>query len=166
MTEFGIRYLAEHPDCIQACAAWAYGRWGVQKKEASLERALSIFQEGAQIETLPLTVIALNPDNELPVAMGSLWVSDGDEWQHKTPWIASVFTLYRYRSLGLAKKIINRLEQEAMRLGYNEIYLKSGSAASFYRKLGYQEIDRIDTDATAAGTETLFMKDCKGCNGD
>ncbi len=158
MSDLAIEYLSYNKHCIQACAAWAYGRWGVQKKEASLERALTVFQEGAQVDQLPLTVIALNPETNLPVAMGSLWESDGDEWQDKTPWIASVYTLYRYRGLGLATKIIEFLEHEAMRLGFREVYLKSGTASDFYKKRGYQEIDKISTKATAAGTETLFVK--------
>ena len=32
MDDFKMEYLADRPDCLQACAAWAYGRWGVQKK--------------------------------------------------------------------------------------------------------------------------------------
>lgn len=161
MTKFEITYLAEYPEYVQACAAWAYGRWGVQKKEESLKTSLDIFQAGAQSDNIPLTVIALNPSNNLPVAMGSLWDSDGEEWQDKSPWIASVFVLYRYRNLGLARRIITRLEKESLRLGYKQIYLKSGSAAGIYEKLGYQEIDKIVTETTAAGTETLFTKTLK-----
>jgi hypothetical protein len=46
--------------------------------------------------------------------MGSLWEKDGAEWPEKTPWIASIYTLYRYRGLGLglAKQLIKRLEEE------------------------------------------------------
>lgn len=52
MSDFEIKYLAEKPECIQACAAWAYGRWGVQKKNGSLERALNIFKTGAQTDQI------------------------------------------------------------------------------------------------------------------
>lgn len=31
MNNFRIEYLADRPDCLQACAAWAYGRWGCSK---------------------------------------------------------------------------------------------------------------------------------------
>ena len=159
MSDFEIKYLAEKPECIQACAAWAYGRWGVQKKNGSLERALNIFKTGAQTDQIPLTLITINLETDLPVAMGSLWETDGTEWPEKTPWIASVYTLYRYRGLGLATDLIARLEKEAGRLGFKEVYLQSGSAAGLYRRLGYKEIETVQTKATAAGTETLFVKE-------
>ena len=87
-----------------------------------------------------------------------MWEKDGTEWSEKTPWIASIYTLYRYRGLGLAKQLIKRLEEEARNIGFQEVYLQSGSAANFYRNLGYKEIETVKTKATAAGTETLFIK--------
>ena len=158
MSDFKIYYLANRPDCLHACAAWAYGRWGVQKTDGSLERAISVFKKGMQKDKLPLTLIVINLETGLPVAMGSLWEKDGTEWSEKTPWIASIYTLYRYRGLGLAKQLIKRLEEEARNIGFQEVYLQSGSAANFYRNLGYKEIETVKTKATAAGTETLFIK--------
>jgi hypothetical protein len=55
MDDFKIEYLADRSDCLQACAAWAYGRWGVQKKDGSLERAISIFKVGT-----PLYIVLVN----------------------------------------------------------------------------------------------------------
>jgi len=159
MSTFTIHYLADRPDCVQACAAWAYGRWGVQQQNTSLDFALHVFEQGAQKGRIPLTVVMINQATYLPVAMGSLWESDGTDWPDKTPWIASVYTLYRYRRQGLAARIIDRLEHEAARLGFSTVYLHSGSAAGYYRKLGYTELDQIPTQTTAAGTRTLFMKE-------
>lgn len=111
-----------------------------------------------QKDKLPLTLIVTNLESDHPVAMGSLWESDGMEWPEKTPWIASIYTLYRYRGLGLAKNLIKRLEEEAQKIGFQEVYLQSGSAANFYRNLGYKEIETVKIKTTAAGTETLFIK--------
>lgn len=159
MSTFTIHYLADRPDCVQACAAWAYGRWGVQRKSGSLNFALHVFEQGAQKGRIPLTVVMINQATDLPVAMGSLWESDGTDWPGKTPWIASVYTLYRYRRQGLAARIIERLEHEAARLGFSTVFLHSGSAADYYRKLGYIELDQIPTQTTAAGTRTLFRRE-------
>ncbi|MGH1404667.1 MAG: GNAT family N-acetyltransferase [Alphaproteobacteria bacterium] len=156
---FRVEYLADYPHFFKDCAAWSYGRWGVQDKNASLDRALSRFQNGSQKNDLPLTVIAINDKTDLPVAMGSLWSSeDTEKWDDLTPWIASVFTLYRYRNMGIASQIVDRLEQDAKRLGYEDIYLQSGSAADFYIGHGYSAIETIQTDQTAAGQQTLLKK--------
>lgn len=63
---------------------------GVFKKNGSLERAISIFEKGMQKDEIPLTLVAINLATDLPVAMGSLWITDGTEWPEKTPWIATV----------------------------------------------------------------------------
>lgn len=158
MSSFDIFYLAEKPECISACAAWAYGRWGVQRQNSSLDRALQKFSDGAQKEALPLTIISIDKKLGTPIGMGSLWENDGIHWPEVTPWIASVFTLYRYRNKGVAKAIIGRLEKEAKRLGFKEVYLQSGSAAMYNSKLGYRVLEIVETNETAAGTETLFKK--------
>ena len=72
MGNFKIDYLANIPDCLPACSAWEYGRWGVQKKGESLDKAISRFKKSMQMHKLPLTLIAINLKTGLPVAMGSL----------------------------------------------------------------------------------------------
>lgn len=158
MSNFEIHYLADKPEHIEACAAWIYGRWGVQNPAGSFSRALDRMEAGAQKEKLPLAIVATHKKTGLPVAMANLWTQDGDEWADRTPWIASVFTHYRYRGQGIARQLVERLEKEATRLGFKEIYLKSGSAAGFYPQLGYSELDKKPAD-TAAGSETLFRKE-------
>ncbi len=109
-------------------------------------------QKGA----LPLTLVATRKD--LPIGMGSLWPQDGTHWPQYTPWIAGVFTLYRYRGQGVARAIIARLEDEARALTFEAAYLQSGSAAGYYVGLGYEALETIPTDETAAGTLTVFRK--------
>ncbi len=74
----------------------SYGRWGVQNPSGKLENALKIFRN-AQKNEISLTLVTINKGNRLPVAMGSLWKTDSKDWPDKTPWIASLYTLYRYR---------------------------------------------------------------------
>lgn len=155
---FRIEYLEDYPEYVEACAAWAYGRWGVQNKNGSLERSLGLFNDGAQKNAIPMTVIVVNEKNGLPVAMGSLREKDGEIWGGFTPWIASVYTLYRYRGLGIAGVIVQRLEDEARRLGFDNVYLMSGSAAGFYLKNGYKAVDMVKTGETKSGTQTLLVK--------
>ncbi len=158
MKSFKIEYLANRPDCVSACAAWDYGRWGVQKSNTSLENTIDRFTKSTNTGQIPLTLVMINTETDCPVAMGSLCEKDGTQWLDKTPWISSIYTLYRYRGLGLAKRIVKSLENEAKEMGYSELFLQSGSAASLYRSLCYQEVETVKTNATAAGTETLFVK--------
>ena len=156
---YDIVYLADRPDCVDACAAWAYGRWGVQMPDSSLERTQDYFAQCCQKDDLPLTLLAINRDTNLPVGMVSLWPQDGPGWSDKTPWISAVYTLYRYRGQRIAATLVERIQQEAKRLGFDKVHLQAGSAAEMYRKFGFREIDRRVTDTAAAGHEILFCKD-------
>nr|WP_254869817.1 GNAT family N-acetyltransferase [Thalassospira sp. HF15] len=150
--------MADRPDCVDACAAWAYGRWGVQKPDSSLERVRGYFAQCCQKDDLPLTLLAINQETGLPIGMASLWPQDGTDWPDKTPWIAAVYTLYRYRGQGVAKSLIDRILKEAKRFDIKTIYLKSGSAAGMYLRLGFEEIDRQPSLTAAEGFKTLFCK--------
>ena len=158
MTDFTIEYLADYPEYIQACAAWGFGRWGVQKPHGSLDRAIKHFEKSCQKDALPLGLVVINKETELPIGMGCLVEQDGDDWLGRTPWIASVFTHYRHEGQGIAKAVISRLEEEAQNLGFKSVYLYSGTAAYLYRKIDYTEIDSKITDKSAAGKITLFEK--------
>ncbi|HBS24570.1 MULTISPECIES: GNAT family N-acetyltransferase [Thalassospira] len=156
---YDIVYLADRPDCVDACAAWAYGRWGVQKTKSSLENARAYFAQCSQKDGLPMTLLAINRDTNLPIGMISLWPQDGQKWPDKTPWIAAVYTLYRYRGMRIATTLVERILQEAKRFDFDIVYLQAGSAAGMYRKLGFREIERRDASTAAAGHEILFCKD-------
>jgi len=156
---FDIVYLADRPDCVDACAAWSYGRWGVQKPDSSFERVRDYFAQCCQKDDLPLTLLAINRDTNLPVGMVSLWPQDGPGWPDKTPWISAVYTLYRYRGQRIAETLVERIQQDAKRCGFDMVYLLAGSAAEMYRKFGFREIDRRVTDTAAAGHEILFCKE-------
>jgi N-acetylglutamate synthase-like GNAT family acetyltransferase len=66
----------------------------------------------------------------------------------KKPWMASVYTLYR--SIGLAKQVIKRLEVGAFNIGLQKVYLQSEPVANFYRKLGYEETEAIKANVSAS----------------
>ncbi|MBC04833.1 GNAT family N-acetyltransferase [Thalassospira sp.] len=155
---YDVVYLADRPDCVDACAAWAYGRWGVQKPNSSLENARAYFAQCRQKDALPLTLLAINRETGLPIGMASLWPQDGTDWPEKTPWIAAVYTLYRYRGIGIARCLVNRLLDEAERLAIKTVYLKSGSAAEMYRGFGFEELDRQPSLTAEEGYKTLFYK--------
>ena len=121
MKGFSLVYLADFPKAVDACAAWDFGQWDLQKKGATLEKSYKVFAGALQKEALPLTIVALNDETKLPVAMASLWEKDGQEWKAYTPWIASVFVHPRFRGRGIAKALVARLEDEARRLGYETL---------------------------------------------
>lgn len=88
-----------------------------------------------------MTLLAINRDTNLPIGMISLWPQDGQEWPDKSPWIAAVYTLYRYRGMRIATTLVERILQEAKRFDFDIVYLQAGSAAGMYRKLGFAKLN-------------------------
>ena len=79
-------------------------------------------------------------------------------WSYKTPFISNLFVHYQYRKKGIATNLVRKIETHALLNNFKKIFLKSGSAANFYKKLGYTDIDQQTSKNTLAGKETLFEK--------
>ena len=69
-----------------------------------------------------------------------------------------------YRGQGIASRIIDMVEQEARRLGYERIYIETHSnlqdATRLYEKLGYTLIDRPEY-AVHETMDTFLIKELK-----
>lgn len=147
-----IDYLENHPNMIQVCASWAFGQWGSQAG-GSYERAKARFTEGASRNGIPLTLVALVGDK--PAGMASLWANDLPERPDLSPWLASVYVHPFHRNKGIALSLVKRLEDEAKRLGHNNLYLVTEESKGLYEKNGWQEIDQV---ITHHGTGSLMTK--------
>jgi GNAT superfamily N-acetyltransferase len=156
---FSIEYLADNLKAIDACAAWDFGQWDVQKKGASLDGAVKALARSARKDGLPLSVVAMNEKTALPIAMATLRDKDGSEWPKVSPWVVSVYVHERFRGQGIARSLVARIEGEARRLGYGALYLQADEVADMYLALGYEVIDKVETKLSSCGTRTLFKKD-------
>jgi GNAT superfamily N-acetyltransferase len=60
------------------------------------------------------------------------------------PWLALVYTPPALRGGGIASWLCTQMDAEARRLGFSRYYLFTFTAESLYRRLGWQEMDRVD----------------------
>jgi len=147
-----IDYLADHTGLIETCASWAFGQWGCQSG-GSLERATALFSEGTKKGSVPLTLVALV--SEKPAGMISLWQSDFDGRPDLSPWLASLFVHPSHRKKGIASRLIKKLEAEACRLSFQQLYLVTEESRTLYQTHGWSEIDHV---VTAHGEASLMSK--------
>ncbi|MDD3181363.1 MAG: GNAT family N-acetyltransferase [Alphaproteobacteria bacterium] len=137
-----IDYLENHPNLIPVCASWAFGQWGCQSG-GSFERAKNRFTDGAKKNGIPLTLVAI--DEGKPAGMISLWASDFEDRPDLSPWLASVYVHPFHRKKGIALLLVKRLEAEALRLGYKNLYLVTEESKGLYEKNGWQEMGHVQT---------------------
>lgn len=88
-----------------------------------------------------ISVLGLVDNNEL-LGFISLFKSDGDYFKELTPWYATMYVKKEYRGKGYSKILNEAIINEADRLGYKKIYLKT-DLVNYYEKFGAVKIDSI-----------------------
>lgn len=112
------------------------------------------FTEGANKERIPLTLVAL--DKKKPVGMIRLWKSDFNKRPDLSPWVASLFVHFFYRSNHIASFLIEKLEVEAHRLGYIRLFLVTEEAKNLYIRHKWEKLEQVKT---IHGHAVLMSKD-------
>jgi GNAT superfamily N-acetyltransferase len=82
-------------------------------------------------------------DNRKLIGFISLFKYDGDERRDLTPWYATMYVKDVYRNKGYSKILNKAILDEASRLGFNKIYLKS-ELVNYYEKFGAKHIDKLN----------------------
>ncbi len=67
--------------------------------------------------------------------------------------LRSVAVLTTYRDRGLGRQLIDFLLEQAEKSGFGSIYLLTETADQYFKSLGFEVIDRIDTPAGIQATE-------------
>ncbi|QIO63334.1 N-acetyltransferase [Rhizobium leguminosarum] len=152
-TPVTIDYLEEFPNFVSVCTSWAFGQWGCQSYD-SYEQTQREF-EAATSSSMPLTLVAI--ENAVPVGMITLADRDFDGKPNLSPWFKSLYVHPFHRNKGIAALLIERLEQEALRLGCKSLYLVTEDARVLYEKSGWRAIDYVQTSFGPADLMTKVL---------
>ena len=128
---------------VSTVVEWVHREWALLTKR-TLEQTRDRFTVEIARDELPITLVAVG--NEIVFAgVASLRERDSNDWlPGASPWICNVYVCAKARGLGIAGQLCRTLEQRALRLGYESVYLTTTRADSLYHKLGYQEVRRSD----------------------
>ena len=89
-----------------------------------------------------ISAIGLINDDTL-IGFISIFKYDGDERKDLTPWYATMYVKKEYRGKGYSKMLNDAVLEEAKKLGYNKIYLKS-DLVNYYEKFGAKYIEKLN----------------------
>lgn len=91
-------------------------------------------------QTESVTVVVIAYDGESPVGCAGLRPYEGS-----TAEVKRVFVREEYRGQGISKVLMEWLEREARRLGFDKLVLETGAplvaSIALYKTMGYQKID-------------------------
>ena len=139
-----IDYLANHRSSIPKLARYFFDEWRsvYDERNMALDDVSASFEARANIDSLPLTLVAIDGDEV--IGTGSLKLDDLELRPQFSPWLGGLFVVPEHRNQGVATALIERLVHEARRLDVTVLYLWTPSAESLYANLGWNTIERLD----------------------
>ena len=128
---------------INEIADWYHKEWKIPK-EKTIKSLTENSNENVIFQTLMI-------DENISIGTGGLYHKVGiqnriKKYENYSPWIALMFTEPKTRGKGNGGKLLNEIELEAKRKGFDKIYLFTHTAESLYKRKGWKEIDRYNIE--------------------
>ena len=118
-------YLTEY---IKLCNL----EWG--NKKDNIEKYIIEKKEKILSNDKVISILGLIDENNL-VGFISLFKYDGEYRKDLTPWYATMYVKKEYRGKGYSKELNKAILNEAKKLGYTKVYLKT-ELENYYEKFG------------------------------
>lgn len=128
-------------ELISLIADWYLDEWSIDKG-ATIEKLNNFPDEGTPFQM----VMTLNG---LPIATGGIYLHVGllvAEPRLKVfqPWLALVYTSPQHRNKGYGAILCKKIQTRAKSMGLNELFLFTHTAERLYKRLGWQQLERIN----------------------
>ncbi len=141
MSEPKILHLADFPDAIPILAKWHHSQWGYMNPGGSVEVRITSMQQHLQKERIPTTFVAL--EGERVLGSASLVEEDMDTRPDLRPWLASVYVDESLRGGGIGSALVQRVTEEARKIGETQLFLFTPDRESFYARMGWTTLERV-----------------------
>lgn len=134
--------LKENKEYLEEYVKLCLLEWGNYKDndlsiEIVNEKVKKIFTTDKVISVLGLI------DNGTMIGFISLFKYDLDERYDLSPWYATMYVKKEYRNKGYSKILNQAILEEASKLGYSKVYLKT-NLINYYEKFGAIYLDKLD----------------------
>jgi hypothetical protein len=138
-------------DEINLIAEWYLKEWNIPK-ETTVQKISLCSEVGIPFQLLMKM-------NGSPIATGGIYNHVGlleyePKYKMYGPWLALVYTSPENRNKGYGASLCEKIQEISKSLGLKEIYLFTFTAESLYKKIGWQEIERLNYK----GKDTVIMK--------
>ncbi|MBO5121143.1 MAG: GNAT family N-acetyltransferase [Bacilli bacterium] len=136
-----LSFLKEY---VELCAL----EWGKPKNNIEIQDKINLILSGDKV----ISVLGIVEDRKL-IGFISLFKYDGDERKDLSPWYATMYVKEEYRGNGYSKVLNEMIIEEAIKLGYKRIYLKT-DLNNYYEKFGAIYVEDLKCG------EKLYYIDC------
>jgi len=131
-----IESLANHPTLAKIIGQWHWDEWGHADPEGSAETWISGIASRNNIDTIPMTHVALSDAGEL---LGSVCLVDCDMDTHSelSPWLAGLYVQPSSRGSGIGSALTVQAYESALALGVDRLFLYTSKAKDLYLALDW-----------------------------
>jgi len=138
-----IDYLCDHSNFASVVTRWIYDVFIYENMPDLLyENFHSFFQNCGKVK-FPIRLVAISEG----LCTGTVSIVDNDlSTRNYTPWLGGFYVDAPYRNIGIGQNLINAVKRIVKDMGYKEIYLSTRTASQYYRKLGWQFVERCDDE--------------------
>lgn len=137
-----VCFLAEVPEAVSKVVKLFQEEWKAYYGPEGPGIAESDIWECCQINSIPLTLIAIDDNGEV-VGAGTLRAESIDSVPNQGPWITALVVEKSKRGNGIGTALISALEMEARRFRCKFIYTSTHTAGGVLLSRGWQEINKI-----------------------
>ena len=157
-TDFKIIYLADARELVVPLAPMFIDQWEPYYGRQGPGDAETDLNDCCNHDEIPLALIAVGADQEI-LGTAALKARSIDTHRYLAPWLAAMFVVERYRGQGIGVALIKEIEKNAIRLGYNCVYVGSGGVTPAMRTGGWT---LLDEPKEMRGPIEIFKRDLQG----
>lgn len=143
-SDITIGYLADHLEWVPVVANWFYDQWNdifVANSVPVKAIEKGIVSE-CNYDKVPLTLVAIK--DEKVVGTVGLKQCDMSIRKNLSPWLAGLYVASEHRNKGIGSLLTKTLIEHARSLEINKLYLHTFDAADFYKKRGWDVLERTE----------------------
>ena len=144
MTQIG--YLIDHQQFLPELARLHFEEWGYLAPNETLEERTQRLAGLCGRCEIPTAFVAMT-DQEL-VGSALLVTHDMKTRKELSPWLAGVYVKPVYRRMGIASRLITRVEAEAIVLNISRLYLYTPSKEAYYARRGWRSLEQTEYRGT------------------
>lgn len=145
MREITIAPLVVASAAHEAAAQWRYDAFLKSYRLSVAESAAQLTKLASAPEHGEAALIA-HVDGK-PAGVCLLVSRELEDLHDLTPWLASLYVAPEFRGLGIARRLITAIEEQARAAGFSTLYLYTDDAQPVYEKCGWTVREQLRDDA-------------------
>lgn len=133
-----ILHLVEVPELTPTLVQWFIKEWTPWYGPDGPGNAESDLAACSSRDALPICLVALNGDGD-PLGTAALKSESVGSELGVGPWLAAVLVAEAHQGQGVGTTLVQAIEVEAARLGFEAIYTSTDTAMGILERRGWQE---------------------------